>query len=236
MKKITLLIISFCLSVNASAFASTIVNIIDISGSTTDCEDTLSKNLAVVNKTIDSLIKNDRFTVVLYSSQQPIKAHDYTMPETSGGRNKHILSAREEIRRQLASKLENIFKDSKKLKKVVGEASDCLGAILYASILTADLENPSKPIVIHHFSDGLHNVNIGKIPQGNEEYLRLLKEKFAKTNNIPSLHADELVWYGSICKNSGSLSEIAEFELQLKKIWSDFLKNKVPSMRYILDY
>jgi hypothetical protein len=238
---IILLIIVVSIFSTINAYAKTIINIIDSSGSIFHCNQILKKNIGIINESISGLKKRDRFSVFLYRSHTGLfKIIDITMPKKSGGGSSNLKKARNLIR----LKLQNEFKAKMKenFLKQGGGLTDCLGSLGLIGLKLEETKNINSPVIVFNFSDGFTNIGASSFDYSNQEkYFNSLKNLF-KNYNISILDGlkliDKFIWYGDFCWNSEdlNLSEIATVKINLKEAWTGFLKDKVKNIEYFTVY
>ena len=150
---------------------------------------------------------------------------------------------REETKTQIYKRVESVFKalSEKKTAAKIGKYTDCLGAIDQISLFMEDYkkEELSSPIIVFMFSDGVSTVwPVGSFDAKKyKQYLGKL-EKNLKANKLEKLEVDVFNWYGASCYSSVAflLTESADFQRELKKIWINFLTPRVKQVRYFLYY
>ena len=142
------------------AQSKTVINLVDISGSLTDTESLFIKNLTALNCSIDETRVRDFYSVKCFRSHGKLwTLAEAKFPSRSGGRNKNIIKARNELRLTIAQGLKKPTVNFRKM----GGSTDCIGALNQALLWLRDQAESDKPVVLNVFSDGLQTLGVGSL-------------------------------------------------------------------------
>jgi len=229
--------IGFC-GLPSIGLAKTEIHLFDFSGSLAECRPLLTKNLGQVNASIDDLDKNDRFLFFGYRSQgQPILLAAMAFPNKRGPKGRDIQATRETLRRQLREAIANL---DERLQNSGGD-TDIIGALNHVLIFAGDQAGTAGPIILHHYSDGIHTSRTGSFKADRyQDYLARLTEQLAAEQLVKPAGIDGLVWHGAVCLENMrvSLQDSAALQSSLRALWSSYLEKEMPSVQplYLLSY
>jgi len=223
---------------------TTILNLVDISGSLADARDLFRKNMQNMNKGIDLMDKNDHFTILAFRSHGQLwKVVDYQFPKRRGGKNKKIIKARHNLR----MKINQGFNTPPTDLKLMGGQTDITGALNLAILRLGDMNGKSNQIKLHVYSDGFQTPSIGTLyhlkniqsyPKRKTKmvkYLKALEKKLSSVHLAKPPQLNELVWFGAVDADDLNLlsTDLGYLESNLRRLWVSFLEKELPETRII---